>query len=410
MPARKIITHIKSLLNVDESPSPIGRPAIKGLNQIENAWLAIEDGLIVDFGSMSEWPGISDWSNLEVIDATGRYVLPAWCDSHTHIVYAGNRVSEFIDRIHGLSYAEIASRGGGILNSARQLRSTSEDELFESSYARLMKCVEYGTGAIEIKSGYGLSLDAELKMLRVIRRLKNSSPIPVVSTFLCAHALPEEFKGNIDGYVQEIISDYIPKVMSEGLADYIDVFCETGYFSAAHTDAILHAADQYALQAKIHVNQFTVIGGVQVGVKHKARSVDHLELLDASDIESLLNSDVMPVGLPSCSLFLGIPYTPARELLDATIPLALASDFNPGSSPSGNMNLVNSLACMKMKMTPDEVIMASTLFGAYAMGLHESVGSISVGKMAKLIITKPMHHYAEMMYNFGDSPVERVIV
>lgn len=410
MPSKKIITHIKGLLNVEHEVKLTGRPETVAMKQIEDAWLAIENGIIVDFGSMSEWPGISDWTQLEVIDATGKYVLPAWCDSHTHIVYAGNRVSEFVDRIHGLSYAEIAAKGGGILNSARQLQKADASELFESAMMRLQKCVEYGTGAIEIKSGYGLNLESELKMLHVIRRIKEEAPIPVKATFLCAHALPEEFKGNPDGFVNHVIAQQIPLVAAEGLADFVDVFCETGYFSAAHTDMILASAERHGIRAKIHVNQFTHIGGVRIGTSRNAISVDHLEILSEEDIAALRDSQTMPVALPGCSLFLGIPYTPARELLDAGIPVALATDFNPGSAPSGNMNLVNSLACMKMKMTPDEVIMASTLHGACAMDVQNLVGSIAVGKRAHLILTKPLHHYSEMMYSFGDSPVERVFI
>lgn len=410
MANKKIITHIKALLNVEESTVSQGRPQVREMQQIENAWLAIEDGIIVDFGAMSDWPGISDWTNLEVVDATGRYVLPAWCDSHTHIVYAGNRVSEFVDRIHGLTYADIAAKGGGILNSARQLQAASETELFESAMMRLHQCMAHGTGAIEIKSGYGLHLEAEMKMLRVIRKMKEEAPIPVVATFLCAHALPEEYKGNADGFVKDVIQNQIPRVASEGLAEYVDVFCETGYFSADHTDQIISAAQRHGLRAKIHVNQFTIINGVQVGVSRNALSVDHLELLSDGDIQTLLTSQTMPVALPGCSLFLGIPFTPARQLLDAGIPIALATDFNPGSAPSGNMNLVNSLACMRMKMTPDEVIVASTLNGAYAMGLQDVVGSIAVGKKAHLILTKRLHHYSEMMYSFGDSPIERLMV
>ena len=410
MSGRKVISNIKSLLNIGQSAFGLDRPAVCQLARIDDAWLSIENGIITGYGSMNEFQENSVGNNAELIDVSGCYVLPSWCDSHTHIVYAGNRVNEFVDRINGLSYAEIAAKGGGILNSARLLQKTSEEELFESSLQRLLNCIDYGTGAIEIKSGYGLTIEAELKMLRVIRRLREASPIPVVATFLAAHAIPDEFKGNIDGFVDEVVKNYIPKVAQEGLADFVDVFCETGYFSPDHTNRILEQAGNFGLQPKIHVNQFSIIGGVQVGVSHNARSVDHLELLASADIDSLRSSSTIPVALPACSLYLDIPYTPARSLLDAGIPLALATDFNPGSAPSGNMNLVNSLACMKMRMRPDEVIMASTINGAYAMGLSHVMGSIEVGKRASLIITQPMQDYSEMMYHFGDNPVSRMIL
>lgn len=410
MAGRKVISNIRGLLNVAPVKSDLSRPSVEPLAQIENAWLSIENHTITNYGAMDQWPVISGDNNTEVIDASGCYVLPAWCDSHTHIVFAGSRVNEFVDRINGLSYSEIAANGGGILNSARLLQQTSEEELFQCALSRLLQCVEYGTGAIEIKSGYGLTLEAELKMLRVIRRLKEVSPIPVVSTFLAAHAIPDEFKGNANAFVAEVMRLYIPTVAQEGLADYIDVFCETGYFNAEQTNKILDCASSYGLQPKIHVNQFSIIGGVQVGVACNARSVDHLELLATSDVESLRHSSTMPVALPACSLYLGIPYTPARVLLDAGIPVALATDFNPGSAPSGNMNLVNSLACINMRMRPDEVIMASTIHGAYAMGINGTLGSISVGKKANLIITKPMKNFSEMMYHFGDNPVGKMIL
>ncbi len=379
---------------------------MKALPGIENAFLLLEDGLIKSFGKNEDAPVRAD----EVIDASGRLVLPAWCDSHTHIVYAGSRENEFADRINGLSYEEIASNGGGILNSAKRLAEATEDELFDSAWLRLEEMKSYGTGAAEIKSGYGLTIEGELKMLRVIRKLKEHSDLRIKATFLGAHAFPTEYKENHDGYVDLMIRRMIPQIAGEGLADFIDVFCEQNYFSVEETDRILAAGVKYGLQPKVHVNQFNVIGGVQVSVKHGARSVDHLELVSEEDIATLKNSSAMPVALPGCSLFIKIPYTPARNIIDAGLPLALATDFNPGSAPSGNMNLVNSLACIYMNMTPEEVMNASTLNGAYAMNLEDELGSITVGKRGNLILTKPVSSLTMLPYSFGSNWVERVII
>ncbi len=409
--SRILITNIKSLLGVYENaPTLLAGKAMSELPAIENAWLAIEDGLIADYGTMTEWPGISDWRELEIIEADGRFVLPAWCDSHTHTVYAGSRVGEFVDRIHGLTYEQIAARGGGILNSAALLAETHEDELVQSALTRLQEMQAMGTGAVEIKSGYGLTLESELKMLRVIERLKSLTPLTIKATFLGAHAIPKEFKANPDAYVDYLIGTMIPEVASQHLAEYIDVFCEENYFTVAQTERILEAGMKHGLRPKTHVNQFNAIGGVAASVKYNALSVDHLEVLTDADIAALQGSTTMPVALPGCSLFIKIPYTPARKIIDAGLPLALATDYNPGSAPSGNMNLVNSLACIYMGMTPNEVVNASTINGAYAMGLEKTHGTITPGKKAHLIITEPLSQAGEMMYSFGRNKIERVIM
>ena len=377
------------------------------LPKIENAYLLIEGDLISDFGSMNTCPAKA---NHLVIDATGKIVLPAWCDSHTHIVYAGNRETEFVDRISGLTYEEIASRGGGILNSSIQLNETSEEVLYNQSKNRLEEIIALGTGAVEIKSGYGLTLEGELKMLRVIKRLKENYPVTVKSTFLGAHSFPSAFKENHVGYIDLIINEMLPAVANEDLADFIDVFLETNYFSVVETERILMEGKKYGLIAKIHVNQFTAISGISMCVKMEALTVDHLEVITDADIQALKNGETMPVALPSCSFFIGIPYTPARKIMDAELPLALASDFNPGTSPSGNMNFVVSLACIKMKMTPNEAINAATLNGAYAMGIEKTHGSITVGKIASVIITKPLNSYYQIPYSFGSSIIDTVII
>ncbi len=408
---RILIKNIKGLAGVyDTAPKWIAGQEMARFPMIEDAFLAIEDGKIAGYGPMSEWGGIVDWNGLEIIDAEGCFVLPTWCDSHTHLVYAGSRETEFVDRIRGLSYAEIAERGGGILNSAKKLAETSEEELFISARERLTEVIKTGTGAIEIKSGYGLNIEAELKMLRVIARLKATSPIPIKSTFLAAHAVPAEYKDRKKEYVDLIVDEMLPAVAAENLAEFIDVFCETNYFSVEDTDRILEAGAKYGLQPKIHVNQFTVIGGIEVAVKHNALSVDHLELFDEKDMKALQGSKTMPTALPSCSFFLSIPYTPAREIIGAGLPLALATDYNPGSTPSGNIPFVLSLACIKMNMTPEEAFNAATINGAYAMKLQNELGSISVGKKANLIITKPMPSLAYMPYSFGSRLIDEVIL
>ncbi len=379
---------------------------MKDLLSIEDAFLLIDDGLILSFGKNEDAPQRAG----EVIDAAGKFVLPCWCDSHTHLVYAGSRENEFADRIKGLSYEDIAKRGGGIWSTVKSVAQTSEEELFDLAWQRLEEIKATGTGAVEIKSGYGLSYEGELKMLRVIRRLKEKSPLTIKATFLGAHTYPPDFKENHQGYIDVLLNQLLPKISSEGLADFIDVFCEEGYFSVEETDEILEATVKHGLKPKVHVNQFNIIGGVQVSVKHKALSVDHLELISEEDILSLKNSATMPVALPGCSLFLKMPYTPARKIIDNSLPLALATDCNPGSAPSGNMNLVNSLACINMSMTPEETINASTINGAYAMEVENQLGSITVGKKANVIITKPIPSLAYLTYTFGSNLVERVIL
>mgnify|MGYP000489431530 FL=1 len=403
-----LFKNIKELIQVRDTPvSFLSGKEMSYLPIIKNAFLVVENGLISDYGEMKDCP---KQNFNETIDATGKMILPSWCDSHTHIVYAGNREGEFVDRINGLSYEEIANNGGGILNSAKKLQETSEEELYQQSKIRLEEIIQLGTGAVEIKSGYGLNKEAELKMLRVIKRLKENYSLPIKATFLGAHAVPKEYKGNKDGYLKMLIEEVIPKVASENLADYIDIFCETGYFSVTDTELILKAGKKYGLTPKIHVNQFTAIGGVQAGVKYNALSVDHLEEMRDEDIETLKGTQTMPVALPSCSYFLSIPYTPARKMIDSGLPIALATDFNPGSTPSGNMNFVVSTACIKMKMTPEEVINAATINGAYAMGLEKEVGSITKGKRGNLILTKAINSYGFIPYSFGNNQIEKVFL
>ncbi|KFF17544.1 imidazolonepropionase [Flavobacterium hydatis] len=403
-----LIINIKELIQVRETPiSKVSGAEMAILPTIKNAYLVIKDNLIAGFGAMENIPEIKADST---IDATGKMILPSWCDSHTHIVYAGNREQEFVDRINGLSYEEIANRGGGILNSAKKLNETSEDEIYNQSKARLEEVIRLGTGAVEIKSGYGLTVDGELKMLKVIKKLAENYPVTIKATFLGAHAFPLEFKENKKGYIDEIIQKMLPEIAKNKLADYVDVFCETGYFSVEETEQIMEAGIQNGLTPKIHVNQFNSIGGIQASVKYKALSVDHLEIMNPEDIEALKNTETMPVALPSCSYFLSIPYTPAREMIKAGLPLALATDYNPGSTPSGNMNFVVATACIKMKMTPEEAINAATINGAYAMGISDSHGSITVGKKANFILTKPITSYNQLPYAFGTNLIESVFV
>ena len=403
-----LIKNIKELLQVREtSISKVSGVEMAILPTIKNAFLILKDDLIEDFGSMENLPEIKAD---KIIDATGRIILPTWCDSHTHIVYAGNREQEFVDRINGFTYEEIANRGGGILNSAKKLNTTSEEEIYEQSKLRLEEVMQLGTGAVEIKSGYGLTVEGELKMLRVIKKLAENYPITVKATFLGAHAFPLHFKENKQGYIDEIITKMLPEIAQNKLADYIDVFCERGYFSVEETEKIMEAGIQFGLKSKIHVNQFNSIGGIQAGIKFKALSVDHLEIMNPEDIEALKSTETMPVALPSCSYFLSIPYTPAREMIKAGLPLALATDFNPGSTPSGNMNFVVATACIKMKMTPEEAINAATINGAYAMGLSETHGSITKGKKANLILTKPISSYYQIPYAFGSNLIESVFL
>lgn len=403
-----LIINIKELLQVREtSISKVSGAEMAILPTIKNAFLILKDNLIADFGSMENLPNINTDN---VIDATGKIVLPSWCDSHTHIVYAGNREQEFVDRINGFSYEEIANRGGGILNSAKKLNETSEEEIYEQSKLRLEEVMHLGTGAVEIKSGYGLTIEGELKMLRVIKKLAENYPISIKATFLGAHAFPLHYKENKAGYIDEIISKMLPEIAQNKLADFVDVFCETGYFSVEETEKIMQAGIEFGLKPKIHVNQFNSIGGIQAGIKFEALSVDHLEIMTRQDIEALKGTETMPVALPSCSYFLSIPYTPAREMIKAGLPLALATDFNPGSTPSGNMNFVVATACIKMKMTPEEAINAATINGAYAMGISETHGSITKGKKANLILTKPISSYYQIPYAFGSNLIETVFL
>lgn len=403
-----LITNIQELLQVREtSIHKVSGSDMAILPSIKNAFILLENDLIADFGSMENLPEINAD---KIIDATGKVLLPSWCDSHTHIVYAGNREQEFVDRINGLSYEEIANRGGGILNSAKKLNETSEEEIYEQSKLRLEEVMHLGTGSVEIKSGYGLTIEGELKMLRVIKKLAENYPISIKATFLGAHAFPTHYKDNKAGYIEEIISKMIPEIAKNKLADYVDIFCESGYFSVEETEKIMQAGIEFGLKPKIHVNQFNSIGGIQAGVKFNALSVDHLEVMNLEDIEALKETETMPVALPSCSYFLSIPYTPAREMIKAGLPLALATDFNPGSTPSGNMNFVVATACIKMKMTPEEAINAATINGAYAMGLSETHGSITKGKKANLILTKPISSYYQIPYAFGSNLIESVFV
>lgn len=407
---KTVLKNIKALVQCGENLPSIRKGSdMQELPLIENAYLAIEDGIIVDYGSMDEWGGLADWRGVEIIDAEGQYVLPAFCDSHTHIVFAKSREEEFVDRIKGLTYEEIALKGGGILNSARRLQEQSEDELFASAMKRVKLVNSYGTGALEIKSGYGLSVNAELKMLRVIKRIKETVNFPVKATFLGAHAFPKEYKENHRGYIDLIIQEMLPKIAEEQLADYIDVFCERNYFSLEEMEEILLAGKKYGLIPKVHVNQFSVMGGVQKAIELGALSVDHLEEISDEDIEALKQSNCMPTLLPSCSHFISIPYANARKLIDAGLPVALASDFNPGTTPTGNLQMVMSLACVKQKMTPEEAINALTINAAYAMGISETHGSISLGKSGNVILTKQIPSLAFIPYSFGENHIEQTI-
>ena len=405
---RILIKNIKELLQVRETNiKKVSGNDMKILPTIKNAYLVIENELIEDFGLMQNLKKIDVD---KIIDATSKMVLPAWCDSHTHLVYAGNREGEFVDRINGLTYEEIASKGGGILNSAKKLQETSEDDLFEQSSKRIEEIMHLGTGAVEIKSGYGLTFEAEIKMLQVIKKLALIYPIEIKATFLGAHAFPSEYKNNKEAYIDLIINKMIPEIVKNNLAEFIDVFCEKGYFSNEQTGKILDAGVKNGLVPKIHVNQFTISGGIKIAIKHKALSVDHLEVLDKNDVLALQKSKTMPVALPSCSYFLGIPFTPARKIIEAGLPLALATDYNPGSTPSGNMNFVVSTACIKMNMTPEEAINAATINGAFAMNLSETHGSITKGKKANLIITKEIPSYGFLPYAFGSNLIDSVLI
>jgi len=403
-----LLTNIKQLLQVrNDAPEFLAGKEMQNLPILENAWVWLEDEEIKDFGTMGNLPKINA---TQTIDCTGRVVLPSWVDSHTHLVFAGTREQEFVDRINGLSYQEIAERGGGILNSAKRLQEASEESLYEQSAKRLEELIKLGTGAIEIKSGYGLTTEAEMKMLKVAKKLEKNYPVTVKTTFLGAHAVPETYKENKAGYMDLIINDMLPKIAKKGLADFVDIFCEKGYFSIEDTERLLAAAKEYNLIPKIHVNQFNAIGGIPIAVKYNALSVDHLEVITDEDIDALRDSRTMPVALPTCSFFISIPYSNGRKIIDAGLPLALASDLNPGTTPSGNMNFVVATACIKMRLTPEEAINAATVNGAYAMGVSDTHGSITKGKKANLIITNKVSSYNYLPYAFGSNLVDKVIL
>ncbi len=408
MPAT-IITNIKLLVNTREQTKLLRGKELAVLPCIENAYLVIENGIIAEYGVMDHL-GWTDNNNDNLIDASGQFVMPTWCDSHTHLVFATSRETEFVDKIKGLSYAAIAAKGGGILNSAKKLNEASEAELLRLALARLHEVIQSGTGAIEIKSGYGLSLEGELKMLRVINKLKEISPIPVKATFLGAHTYPLEYKDNHQEYIDLLINEMLPIISAEKLADYIDVFCETGFFSPEETETICRAGMRYGLKPKIHANQLNLSGGTQVGVKLGAISVDHLETMDEESMELLADSTTIGTLLPTAAFFLRMPFQPARQLIDAGCAIALATDFNPGSSPSGNMNLVIAMSCIQLKMLPEEAINAATINGAYAMELQDELGSISVGKKANLIFTKPIPSVAYLPYSFGTNLIDKVMI
>ncbi|MGQ1784293.1 MULTISPECIES: imidazolonepropionase [unclassified Saccharicrinis] len=404
-----IIKNIKELTGIVTDSKLMFRSGkdMSVLNSIEDAYLLIEGDIITDFGSMKALP-IQYYD--EEIDATGKTILPAWCDSHTHLVFPKTREIEYIDKIKGLSYEEIARRGGGILNSSMAMEKISEDQLIEEAMGRLEELICWGTGAVEIKSGYGLSIETELKMLRVIKRMKELSPLTVKSTFLGAHALPLTYKDNREAYVKLVIDEMIPAVAKEELADYIDVFCDKGFFTVEETDKILEAGAKYNLAPKIHANELDYSGGVQVGVKHNARSVDHLEFVGNAEIESLLNSKTMPTVLPGAAFFLNMKYAPVRKMISAGLPVALATDFNPGSSPSGNMQFIISMGSILYKMLPAEAINAVTINSAYAMGVESELGSITVGKKANLIITKQIPNIAYIPYYYGENKIDTMII
>ncbi len=404
------IKNIKGLVQASENiPELVSGISCDHIEIIENAFLALENGsTVVAYGPMSDWEGIDDWRDLEVIDASGCYVLPSFCDSHTHTVFAKTREEEFVDRIKGLSYEEIAIKGGGILNSAEKLSKATENELFHLAKKRLEKMIACGTGAVEIKSGYGLSVDSELKILRVIQRLKHEMPIEIKSTFLGAHAFPEEFKTNHVGYIDLIINEMLPIISNEKLADYIDVFCERNYFSVEEMCQILEAGEKHGLVPKVHVNQFSSMGGVEAAIEYGALSVDHLEELTDTDIKALQGSRCMPTFLPGCSHFIDLPFGDARSLIEKNIPFALASDYNPGSTPCFNMMQIWSLACIKMKLTPKEAFNALTINSAYAMGLSQSHGKIKLGASAPIVMTKEIPSIEYIPYSFGENIIQRV--
>ncbi|MBX2939336.1 MAG: imidazolonepropionase [Ferruginibacter sp.] len=405
-----LFTNISQLVNVREESTLLRGKELSELPVIDKAFLMVEDDTIMTYGSMADLDWKVPVQPETVVDLKGQIVLPCWCDSHTHIVFFGSRENEFVDKIKGLSYAEIAARGGGILNSARKLNETSEEELYRQSFKRLQEVQRLGTGALEIKSGYGLTLEGELKMLRVIRRLKQDSGMLIKSTFLGAHTLPAEYKENPEAYIDILLNQMLPAVAGEKLADYIDVFCETGFFTPEQTDRICKAGIAVGLKPRLHVNQLTSIGGIETAIANEAVSVDHLETMTENDIALLGKWKGIATLLPTAAFFLRMPMQPARSIIDAGAAVALASDYNPGSSPSGNMNFVNSISCIQMKMLPEEVINASTINGAFALEAASQVGSITEGKKANLIITKPIPSYTFMPYSFGSQLIDRVML
>ena len=404
-----LLINIKNLLQVRElETSYVSGKEMSVIPSIKSAYLLIDNGIIEDFGEMKNSPKNLD--NFNIVDCKGKMVLPSWCDSHTHIVYAGNRSNEFIDRIKGLSYNEIANNGGGILNSVDILRNTNKEDLLKQSSNRIKEVINQGTGAIEIKSGYGLNMQSEKKMLQVISEIKKQNDIIVKSTFLGAHAFPREFTNNKNGYIDLIVNRMMPEYHEARLIDYVDIFCEKGYFNIEQSESILSRAKELGLKSKIHVNQFNSFGGIRLALKYNALSVDHLEVLTDQDLIDLKGGSTIPVALPTCSYFLGINYTPARKIIDNGLPLAIASDYNPGSSPSGNMNFVVSTACIKMKLTAEEAINAATINGAFAMGISDKVGSITKGKIANLIVTENISSINEIPYSFGRKKISKVIL
>jgi imidazolonepropionase len=417
---RTLLKNIKGLVGAfEEVPRDVAGSEMAKFPILHNAWLALEDGVVVDFGGMDDFPGIVDWSGLNIVDAEGRWVLPAWCDSHTHTVFARSRSEEFLMRLEGATYQEVAERGGGILNSAKALQAMGEDELFEDALKRVHRAISQGVGAMEIKSGYGLTLDAERKMLRVIARLKEAAPIPIKATFLGCHAVPPEFE-DAAAYTQHVVTDMLPALAEEGLIDYVDAFCEKGYFGVDETRALLDAAHALGLKSKVHVNQFNDIGGVELCVNQNALSVDHLEVCESEAIQSLIEgferaedgegSPTYPVALPGCSHFLSIPYAPGRAIIDAGLPLVLATDHNPGSAPSGDMTQAVRLASLKMGVLPREAVAAATLNGAAAMELSHEVGALGRGHRANLILTHPMEGLQDIAYRFTDAVVDKVFI
>jgi len=404
-----LITNIRQLVGTRKENKLLRGKDLTDLPTIENAYLIVEDGWIAEYGEMKDFhTPVLQFQN--IVDARGQFVLPAWCDSHTHLVFAASREEEFVDKIKGMSYAEIAAKGGGILNSARKLNEASEDELFKLAWKRLEEVSKLGTGAIEIKSGYGLTTGGELKMLSVIKKLKEKSRLSIKATFLAAHAYPLEYKENHQGYIDLIINDMLPVIAKEKLADYIDVFCETGFFSPEETELICKAGMSHGLKPKLHVNQLNSIGGIDIGINLDALSLDHLETMTDDEIKKLSSAQTIATLLPTAAFFLRMPYPPARKLIDKGAALALASDYNPGSSPSGNMNFVVAMACIQMKMLPEEAINAATINGAYAMELEDKAGSITVGKKANLILTKQISSLSILPYSFGSNLVDKVMI